>query len=61
MKKVKGVRQVSQPDELGVILVSLTTEDKTMLPDLLKAAKDAGVPVRNPEKKKSGGVFPLRM
>jgi hypothetical protein len=61
MKKVKGVRQVSQPDDLGVILVSLTTEDKTMLPDLLRAAKDAGVPVKNPEKKKTEGDFPLRL
>jgi hypothetical protein len=52
LKKVKGVRQVSQPDEAGVVLVSLTPEDKTLLPDLLKAARDAGVPVRDPARKK---------
>lgn len=50
---VPGVRAMSLPDKEGVVLVTFHLEKSTLLPDLLKAAKDAGLPLREPPAKKS--------
>jgi copper chaperone CopZ len=51
LKALKGVRQVSQPDEQGVVLVTLVAEEKTLLGDILKAAKQTGVGLKDPDRK----------
>ncbi|MCH8273607.1 MAG: heavy-metal-associated domain-containing protein [Armatimonadetes bacterium] len=45
---LKGVKSVSEPDNKGVIAITLTLKGKTTLEGVLKAAKGAGVSLRNP-------------
>lgn len=49
---VPGVRQMSLPDNQGIVLVTLHLDKNTLLPDLLQAANSAGLPLRNPQPKK---------
>jgi hypothetical protein len=52
LKAIKGVRQVSSPDSEGIVLISLVTEERTLLGDVLKAAAEVAVPLRDPVRKK---------
>jgi copper chaperone CopZ len=49
---VPGVRAMSLPDKEGIVLVTFRLEERTLLADLLGAAKGAGVPLRDPAAKK---------
>ena len=50
---VAGVRAMSLPDTEGIVLVTFHLEKETLLPDLLQAAKNAGLPLREPSRKKT--------
>ncbi|MCH7944603.1 MAG: hypothetical protein IIC73_01110, partial [Armatimonadetes bacterium] len=47
--KVKGVKSVGNPDKSNNIAVTFDLKERTMLADVLKAAKDAGVALRDPK------------
>ena len=49
---VTGVRAMSLPDKDGIVLITFHLDKETLLPDLLQAAKDAGLPLREPPRKK---------
>ncbi len=51
LKALKGVRQISSPDEKGVVLISLVAEEKTLLGDILKAAKQSGAALKDADRK----------
>ncbi|MCC6403541.1 MAG: hypothetical protein IT207_05980 [Fimbriimonadaceae bacterium] len=48
--RVEGVKAVSEPDKVGFFKVALDTSKTTLLIDLVKAAKEAGVVVRDPKR-----------
>ncbi len=54
LMSTKGVRQVSQPDESGIVLLTMIDKEKTLLTDILRAAKQAGIALIDPERKKPG-------
>jgi hypothetical protein len=49
---VPGVRAMSLPDREGVVLITFHLDKSTLLPDLLEAAKGAGLPLRDAPAKK---------
>ena len=51
LKALKGVRQISSPDDKGVVLITLVKEEKTLLGDVLKAAKQSGAALKDPDRK----------
>jgi hypothetical protein len=51
--QVKGVRAISWPDQDGLVLITFKSELKTLLPDLLRAARDAGNPLVDPPAKQA--------
>jgi copper chaperone CopZ len=50
--EVPGVRAMSLPDREGIVLVTFHLDRVTRLSDLLKAAKDAGLPLGEPPPQK---------
>lgn len=49
LAKVPGVRTVSEPDKAGLIRITFDPNKKTLLTQLVKAGKDAGVTLRDPK------------
>jgi len=49
LSKVPGVRAASLPDDKGIILITFRSQPPTYLPEILKAASDAGAPLEDPE------------
>lgn len=49
---VAGVRSMSLPDKDGIVLVTFHLEQATLLPDLLDAAKSAGLSLRDASARK---------
>lgn len=48
---VAGVRAMSLPDKDGVVLITFHLDKNTLLGEVLKAAKDIGLPLLDPKRK----------
>lgn len=47
--KIKGIRDVRQPDENRIIMITLKKEQKTLLPELLECANKIAIPLQDPK------------